>query len=385
MGQVGDGASVAVVGQSVDTDGAPVVSIGGELDMSNVETIEVELTTVITSAPRVWCSTCPGSRSSTAPVSRSCSRGREGGEGRAPQPVRHRATGHSGHRPDRRPPRAAMKQRRFPNTPASVGAARRFTAHVLDGVDTAVVDVVVLMVSELATNSVRHAASEFTVAIDRRPDEIRIKVTDQGSGRPTLQTPASTEPSGRGLRIVQAFADSWGITEASNDPGKTVWFSVALDARRPGTGDERAVEQPTRDGTDAHQPKRVPRRRTAPSATPDPRDRSFASPADRERRRHSARGGGTATVISTLAVPPGWLSETWYENPCRPSRPEPSSAAPRSSRLRTGSVAVLRRDLERVRRVVRQPVDDPRRHHRDDDRRLRHRPDVGRDDLARQR
>lgn len=51
MGQVGDGASQAVVDQSVDPDGAPVISIGGELDMSNVESIEVELATVVASAP----------------------------------------------------------------------------------------------------------------------------------------------------------------------------------------------------------------------------------------------------------------------------------------------------------------------------------------------
>jgi stage II sporulation protein AA (anti-sigma F factor antagonist) len=53
MGQVGDGASHASVDVSVDPDGAPVVSLRGELDMSNVETIEAELGGVIATAAAV--------------------------------------------------------------------------------------------------------------------------------------------------------------------------------------------------------------------------------------------------------------------------------------------------------------------------------------------
>lgn len=183
-----------------------------------------------------------------------------------------------------------MKQRRFPNTPASVGAARRFTAEVLDGVDAAVTEVVVLMVSELATNSVRHAASEFTVSIDRRSDEIKINVTDQGTGRPSLRAPASTEPSGRGLRIVRAFADSWGITEASDDPGKTVWFTVALRSLRPGDGDERAAERPSGgELADALEPSRIRRHRSSGGAGDAPRSARTHRTVCRHGRARAAR------------------------------------------------------------------------------------------------
>ena len=37
-------------------------------------------------------------------------------------------------------------------------------------------------------------------------------------------------PDGRGLHIVRALADAWGIEMRRDRPGKTVWFSVALSA-----------------------------------------------------------------------------------------------------------------------------------------------------------
>jgi anti-sigma regulatory factor (Ser/Thr protein kinase) len=142
-----------------------------------------------------------------------------------------------------------MNERTFPNHAASVALARRFTHEALDDVDLAVSEEVVLMVSELVSNSVRHAASDFTVAVDRRGDEITVNVTDGGSGRPALRAPALTDQSGRGLRIVQAFADSWGVTD-SDGAGKTVWFRVSMYRREsvdPGLAERPATRLAARD------------------------------------------------------------------------------------------------------------------------------------------
>src|SRR3954452_16754211 len=65
-------------------------------------------------------------------------------------------------------------------------------------------DAVELMVSELATNSVKHAHSDFKVSIKDSGGEIRVEVRDTGRGQPVLRFPAPTEPSGRRLRIVEA-------------------------------------------------------------------------------------------------------------------------------------------------------------------------------------
>ena len=121
--------------------------------------------------------------------------------------------------------------RRFPNSPSAVTRARHYVEAHLDGAPADVVDSVMLMTSELATNSIRHAASDFDVAIDRTPGALRIEVTDRGSGVPTVLSPEPTQPSGRGLKIVSRLADDWGVT-AVDANSKTVWFRVNLPLPR---------------------------------------------------------------------------------------------------------------------------------------------------------
>jgi anti-sigma regulatory factor (Ser/Thr protein kinase) len=118
------------------------------------------------------------------------------------------------------------RERRFPADPTSVTAARRFATDALvdDAVD--VCQAVELMVSELATNCVRHAHTGFRLAITQTDQEIRVEVTDDGDGSPRMQSPRPDEPSGRGLRIVDMLSKQWGITRDAS-PGKTVWFTVA--------------------------------------------------------------------------------------------------------------------------------------------------------------
>jgi serine phosphatase RsbU (regulator of sigma subunit)/anti-sigma regulatory factor (Ser/Thr protein kinase) len=115
----------------------------------------------------------------------------------------------------------------FPATPDAVTDARSYATDALDGAPVEVVETVALLVSELATNSVRHAAAGFTLGIDRRPDRIRVAVSDAGPGDPQVRTPEPVEPSGRGLQIVEALSDDWGCTRAPDGTGKTVWFEIA--------------------------------------------------------------------------------------------------------------------------------------------------------------
>jgi anti-sigma regulatory factor (Ser/Thr protein kinase) len=118
----------------------------------------------------------------------------------------------------------------FPNAPEGVRDARAYVADALCGVDPSVLDVAVLMVSELATNAVVHTTSPFGVGIDRTDHTARISVTDRGSGTPTLRHASSTDTDGRGLGIVAAFADEWGIDQRHDS--KTVWFTVPMEAHR---------------------------------------------------------------------------------------------------------------------------------------------------------
>jgi anti-sigma regulatory factor (Ser/Thr protein kinase) len=124
------------------------------------------------------------------------------------------------------------QQQTFPAQAGSAKAARDSIQQALAGVDPTVVESVVLMVSELTTNAILHARTEFTLEIETSADELRVTVSDAGPGDPALKTPARETTTGRGLQIVERLADQWGIADGS--PGKAVWFVV-----RTGTGGAR--------------------------------------------------------------------------------------------------------------------------------------------------
>ncbi len=122
-------------------------------------------------------------------------------------------------------------RRDFPNTPASIGQARKFVMNQIAGVPDSVAENIAVMASELVTNCVRHTVTDFTVSVDTTGREIRVEVTDHGGGVPVVRSPDASEPSGRGLRIVRELSDSFGITELPSSPGKTVWFVASLEER----------------------------------------------------------------------------------------------------------------------------------------------------------
>jgi anti-sigma regulatory factor (Ser/Thr protein kinase) len=116
-----------------------------------------------------------------------------------------------------------MASRRFRCQPEAVTAARSFVRDALVDQPLEITQAAELMASELATNCVRHARTDFELVIRSR-DQIRIEVRDTGDGRPTPLSPAPRDPSGRGLLIVEAMSDEWGVIPASD--GKTVWFTL---------------------------------------------------------------------------------------------------------------------------------------------------------------
>jgi anti-sigma regulatory factor (Ser/Thr protein kinase) len=119
--------------------------------------------------------------------------------------------------------------RSFAAAPTSVGAARRFAADTLAQLPGETLDAVVLMLSELATNCIRFTPDGFSVSIEDDTGKTRVEVTDCGGGEPTVRSPRPTDLSGRGLRIVGAMSDDWGVGPAESCAGKTVWFTLARE------------------------------------------------------------------------------------------------------------------------------------------------------------
>jgi anti-sigma regulatory factor (Ser/Thr protein kinase) len=141
-----------------------------------------------------------------------------------------------------------MRQaRRFDCQPESVAGARHFVRNLLSEEPRETVEAAELMVSELATNSVLHADSDFELAILRSREEIRVEVSDHGRGQPVPRSPTPQEQSGRGLQIVQALSEDWGIIPSPG--GKLVWFTLPLRTHagehksRSGASREKAPER----------------------------------------------------------------------------------------------------------------------------------------------
>jgi anti-sigma regulatory factor (Ser/Thr protein kinase) len=124
-----------------------------------------------------------------------------------------------------------MTTRTFPAWPDSVPAARGYVTDLLTSVPPALCQTAALLVSELATNAIRHAGvREFSVDVRHLPAESRlwVGVTDTGPGQPVLRDPSTTAEHGRGLRLVATLADRWGARRRRGSDDKTVWFELAL-------------------------------------------------------------------------------------------------------------------------------------------------------------
>jgi anti-sigma regulatory factor (Ser/Thr protein kinase) len=87
-----------------------------------------------------------------------------------------------------------------------------------------------LLVSELATNSVRHAGSdesaELEVGAELLGQGVRVEVWDHGAGfaegpRPV---PQRGQPGGYGLLLLERMSDRWGVRR---DDGFCVWFELS--------------------------------------------------------------------------------------------------------------------------------------------------------------
>ena len=117
--------------------------------------------------------------------------------------------------------------RSFDHLPASIPAARNFAMAVAAGAPAEVLATIQLLVSELASNSIQHTESGFDLTVTSTADEIRVEATDRGPGEPEMRRAQPTDPTGRGLQIIDAFATNWGVTRVP-DNGKTVWFTLAV-------------------------------------------------------------------------------------------------------------------------------------------------------------
>ncbi|MFK8906485.1 ATP-binding protein [Streptomyces sp. YS-3] len=125
-----------------------------------------------------------------------------------------------------------------PHGPAGVGKARhRMREQLLgSGVSEPVVDDAVLVLSELLSNACRHGrplgradVGDGDVRAAWQVDKagrLTVEVTDGGGPtRPIPATPSVTARGGRGLNIISALAQDWGVRDSASGE-VTVWVII---------------------------------------------------------------------------------------------------------------------------------------------------------------
>jgi len=123
----------------------------------------------------------------------------------------------------------------LPGTPDAPARARAALAHLESFVSDAVQSDLRLLVTELVSNSVRHAglgpSDRLTVEAAVRPGRIRVEVSDPGPGFEVAPGPPPDAPrhiddmraGGFGLELIARMADSWGVRQS---PTTRVWFEL---------------------------------------------------------------------------------------------------------------------------------------------------------------
>ena len=115
------------------------------------------------------------------------------------------------------------QHRAFPAELGSVAAARRFVRDALRDLDDDDCYAVTLVVSELATNALLHAGTNFEVTL-RHDDALRIAVIDHDPTPPVRRHAGPSDTSGRGLHLVEQLCLRWGVDPV--DDGKCVWCEL---------------------------------------------------------------------------------------------------------------------------------------------------------------
>ena len=115
---------------------------------------------------------------------------------------------------------------RLAGGPDAACVARRAVGRLRHELDAATLDDIRLLVTELVTNSVRHAeAGAVDLRVHVTDPRVRLEVSEQGPGfEPEQRSPGQDPEGGWGLYLVDRLADRWGVSNA--DGVNRVWAEL---------------------------------------------------------------------------------------------------------------------------------------------------------------
>lgn len=123
--------------------------------------------------------------------------------------------------------------------PTSAALARSFVAETLRTWRASdCVDAALLLTSELVTNAVLHSGDVVDLLMRLDGEVLRIEVQDGDQRLPVTRPRDDLSEHGRGMTVVAALADDWGVDTSAG--GKVVWCELSVSsspaASTPGDG-----------------------------------------------------------------------------------------------------------------------------------------------------
>jgi anti-sigma regulatory factor (Ser/Thr protein kinase) len=117
----------------------------------------------------------------------------------------------------------------LPARPEMLSEARTALDRLQDTAPKELLDNVRLMVSELLSNSMKHAKLDagdtIELHVSAESDQVRVEVVDAGPGfSPKESAPSMYQDSGWGLFLVEQLSDRWGVEQIGH--ATTVWFEI---------------------------------------------------------------------------------------------------------------------------------------------------------------
>jgi anti-sigma regulatory factor (Ser/Thr protein kinase) len=83
-----------------------------------------------------------------------------------------------------------------------------------------------LVFTELISNAVRHGGGLCEAQLANTGDHLRLVAADNDPRSPAVRARSVDQPGGRGMHLIQAIADGWGVYRHHTEVGKRVWADL---------------------------------------------------------------------------------------------------------------------------------------------------------------
>jgi anti-sigma regulatory factor (Ser/Thr protein kinase) len=115
----------------------------------------------------------------------------------------------------------------LPKESTSPALARRHLRLAVDELPRDVLEIALLLASELVTNAVKYGGEHIVLIVEDQAERLKVEVHDDGPRSPRMGAAESHALGGRGLLLVESLAHEWGTTRGNaHQPGKGVWFTL---------------------------------------------------------------------------------------------------------------------------------------------------------------